>query len=70
MCDRLQKWNVVDDPDIKQNLADIKLQFENDIFKPVMEDLHKELNDVKSRFAFLDLEENENGTVAVPTEED
>jgi hypothetical protein len=29
-----------------------------------MEDLNKELASVKSRFAFLDLEENENGTVS------
>jgi len=64
MCDRLQKWNVVDDPNVNKTLAEVKLQFENDIFKPVMEDLNKELASVKSRFAFLDLEENENGTVS------
>lgn len=57
LCDRLKVWNVVDDPNIVKTLEDIKLQIANDIFKPVMVDLEKELADLKSRGAYLEFDD-------------
>ncbi len=57
LCDRLKVWNVIDDPSVGRTLEEIKLQISNDIFKPVMVDLEKELADLKSRGAYLEFDE-------------
>ncbi len=55
LCDKLKGWNIIDDPDINRTLAAIKTQIANDIVGPVMEDLGKEINDLRSRGAFLEV---------------
>lgn len=57
LCDRLKVWNVVDDPNIEKTLEDIKLQISNDIFRPVMMDLERDLADLKSRGAYLEFDD-------------
>jgi len=57
LCDRLKVWNVVDDPNIEKTLEDIKLQIANDIFRPVMLDLERDLADLKSRGAYLEFDD-------------
>lgn len=66
LCDRLHTWNVVDDPNVAKTLADVKLQFENDVFKPVLEDLKKEIDSLKERGAFIEFDEPQ----AAPTTTD
>jgi hypothetical protein len=57
LCDRLHKWNVVDDPNVAKTLAEVKMQFENDVFKPVLNDLQKEIDSLKERGAFIEFDE-------------
>jgi len=66
LCDKLLVWNVLDDPDIVKTLEDIKLQISNDIFKPVMVDLEKELADLKSRGAYLEFEDEQPTAPSAP----
>lgn len=55
--EKISIWNVLDDPNITETLANIKLQIQNDIFTPVMQDLQKELTDLKTRGAYLEFED-------------
>ena len=59
LVDRLKRWNVLDDPSIEQTLNEMKLSFQNDVIKPVMQDVQKELDALKSRGAFLELGDEE-----------
>jgi hypothetical protein len=58
LCDKMAKWNVVDDPDVAETLANIRLQVDAGILKPAMEDLKKELKALKSRGAYLEFDSN------------
>jgi hypothetical protein len=55
LCDKLKGWNIIDDPDINASLYRIKTAIANDIVAPVMEDLCKEIDDLKGRGAFLEV---------------
>lgn len=57
LCDRMHDWNVLDDPDIRKTIDDMKLQIRNEVFKPVMEDLKKSIDDLRSRGAALEFED-------------
>lgn len=57
LCDKLQAWNVLEDQTVTETISSIKLQIQNDIFKPVMMDLEKELADLKSRGAYLEFDD-------------
>ena len=68
LCDRLHTWNVVDDPNVAKTLADIKLQFENDVFKPVLNDLQKEIDSLKERGAFIEFDEEPQAAPTTTTD--
>ena len=57
LVDRLQRWNVVDDPDVDKTLNEVKLSFETEVFKPVLNDLKEQLLALKARGAFLEFED-------------
>jgi len=58
LCDRMHDWNVLEDPDVRKTIDDMKLQIRNDVFKPVLEDLKKNIDDLRSRGAALEFEDN------------
>ena len=68
LCDRLHTWNVVDDPNVAKTLADVKLQFENDVFKPVLEDLKKEIDSLKERGAFIEFDDTPQAAPTTTTD--
>jgi hypothetical protein len=57
LVEKLRTWNVVDDPKVTETLDDIKRNIENDIFKPVVEDLQKEMTALKERGAYLEFDD-------------
>jgi hypothetical protein len=55
LCDKLQAWNIIDDFNINATLTGIKAQIANDIIEPVMQDLAKDIEELKGRGAFLEV---------------
>lgn len=58
LVEKLSLWNVLDDPNVTETLANIRRSIEADIFTPIMADLEKDLADLKSRGAFLEFDED------------
>jgi len=55
LADRLSAWNVFGDPDLAKFIAEAKFQLENNIVAPVVVDLEKQLESLKSEGAFVEL---------------
>lgn len=56
MLDRMERINVMDDPDITYRLNEIRTQIEKEAIAPLQEQLSKELKILTSRGANLELE--------------
>ena len=57
LCDRMHLWNVIDDPNVHETIEEYRLQFRNNAFTPVLEDVKKNMADLQSRGAFLEFDE-------------
>lgn len=55
LCDKLHSWNILEDPDIEETLKNIRIQIRNNIVAPVMEDLSNQIEELKSRGAYLEV---------------
>jgi len=55
MVDRMEKINVLDDPEISLKIYEIREMIENETLIPLMQDLESEVDKVKQRGAYLEL---------------
>lgn len=55
MVDRMEKINVLDDPEISLKIYEIRDMIEKETLQPLMQDLESEVNKVRQRGAFLEM---------------
>ena len=55
MVDRMEKINVLDDPEISLKIYEIREMIENESLIPLLQDLESEVDKIKQRGAFLEM---------------
>ena len=55
MVDRMEKINVLDDPEISLKIYEIREMIEKDTIKPLLEDLESEIDKIQQRGAYLEM---------------
>ena len=55
MVDRMEKINVLDDPEISLKIYEIREMIEKDTIKPLLEDLESEIGKIQQRGAYLEM---------------
>jgi len=55
MVDRMEKINVLDDPEISLKIYQIREMIEKDTIKPLLQDLESEVEKINQRGAYLEI---------------
>jgi hypothetical protein len=55
LCEAMKKWNVLDDPSVNETIENFRLQFENNVIKPVAVDMIERIKSLNSAGARVEL---------------